>query len=398
MCVLETLAKSKLKTLRENGSYRNFFPLSNNHYTRYPYFLSKNGFQLLNMCLNDYLGLSQSELAKSAAIYSINQFGVGTGASRNIGGTRDAHFELENELRSLHQTEDCLLYNSANSACTDVISLIAKLYDCTKFFSDRENHASLIEGMRNLREGDRKYIFDHNNIDHLKLLVRSNICGKDIPVLVIESNYSMSGTFSPLLEMVHYIRSLGGIIILNEVHSVGIYNDDGSGRASLLGVSQDIDVIIGSLSKAYGVIGGYIVGSHSTIDLFRQLGTKSIFTTSLPHFVCAAALANVRYRRKSLEILHQMWEKIAYLRSRLIYEGLQPLWNNYSQITPIIIGDENRCIAIAKFILEQGFYVTPIRFPTVPLGKAQFRITVNPYHSLQDIDRFCKAIGTVLRD
>jgi len=264
-------------------------------------------------------------------------------------------------------------------------------------FSDEENHASLIEGMRLARAGTRKIIFRHNDVSHLRKLYSRHVRARDIPVLVMETLYSMSGDYAPLTDIVPWFKEQGGLVVLNEVHAVGVDGDDGGGRAAAANLSGMIDIVIGSLWKAIGVVGGYVTGCKEMIDYLRQTGVRAIFTTSLPHYVCAAALRNIRDRRDSNDSVIEMRKKVALLKQYLLNEGVIYGGDLNSHIIPIIIGCEDKCATVAGALRLHGYYVSAIRYPTVPIGQARLRVTVNPFHRGEDIESFANIMGMTLR-
>lgn len=391
------LAQAALAKKLRLGTYRSFLVLdrSTSESLRYPYFQDVQGNVLLHMCLNDYLGFSQSEKAVAAARASLESGGVGSGASRNIGGTRSEHMALEAALSVLHGAEDCLIYTTGNAANSDVVSVMARLSDSVTFFSDSENHASLIDPMRGL--GPRKSVFAHNDVDDLKRKFRKVAKQGDYPVLVVESLYSMSGDYCNLADLLFWFKEQGGTTILNEVHAVGVEGAKGCGRCGDLRASSGVDILVGSLSKAWGVSGGYICGRREYVDLCRQSGVRSIFTTSPPPYVCAAALSNIQERGSSDERSIDLRQKTRLLKQCLQHEGIDYLGAEESHIVPVLIGGEDRCVSVSTELIKQGYYVTPVRYPTVPRGSARIRITLNPYHPMAGVFDFCSALGRALR-
>lgn len=387
------LADTLLAEKRDQGTYRSFVSLSRSSDAPYPYFFDVQGRKILHMCLNDYLGLSQNHAAKAAAIAAIEQNGTSTCASRNIGGTRELHTRLEEYLAVLHSAEDCSLYGSGNAANSDAITNIARLSNQSIFFSDSENHASIIGGMRGLRNGERKFVFRHNDCDHLKALCRDHLKTGDLPILVVETLYSMAGDFAPLSDMLVWFKSIGGVVILNEVHAVGVIGSGGSGRAAQQGLADYVDLFIGSLSKALASLGGYVAGRRELVDLCRQTGIQSIFTTSLPDYCCAVALSNLRHRAESSDEVSALAVRVGWLRDELDRTQIPHGGDHGSHITPVFVGSEARCLSIHQRLLEKGFYVSAVRYPTVKRGEALLRVSVTPHHDRRDIMDFVSALA-----
>jgi 5-aminolevulinate synthase len=376
-------------------TYRTFMTLERSPAVAYPSFLSPDGSVVLSMCLNDYLGLSQDPRAREAAKAAIDIAGVGTGGSRNIGGTRSTHVRLEAEIRDLHRHEDALLYTSANAANSDLVSAIARAVPDTVFLSDAENHASIIEPMRSLGRQHRA-VFKHNDVASLDEAYRPFAAVAVTPVLIVESLYSMSGEWAPLMDMAAWAEEKRALFFVNEVHAVGVRGNGGAGRLEELGIADRVHAVVGSFSKAFGSVGGYLVGRHRIIDVCRQTGTGSIFTTSLPEHVAAAALANLQRRRSDDVEVRVLMNRVATLRSELARRHVTHGGAQDSHIIPVIIGDEARCRAISKALLERGYYVTPICHPTVPMGAARLRVIVTPLHSEGQIIAFVNCLADLL--
>jgi 5-aminolevulinate synthase len=375
------------------GTYRTFIELAAIP-DAFPWFRMENGESVLNMSSNDYLGLSQSKAACEAAIRYIEAYGLGSGGSRNIGGTRPEHEALEEELRSLHDAEDCLLYTSGNAANGDIIAIIARYIPNAVFFSDQQNHASLIEPMRGL--GSRKIVFDHNSLDDLKSKFFKAVTPGSVPVLVIESLYSMSGDWGEVIELCTWFKGHGGLVIVNEVHAVGVCGPTGAGRLAQLGRSDLADLVIGSLSKAFGAFGGYIAGARLLVDTCRQSGVRSVFTTSIPGAMAIAALENVRHSKHDRRAAVLLAERVLHLRAEL--ERIRVAWSGSDggHITRIPLGDEGKCQEVHLGLLQRGYYATAIRHPTVPKGDAQLRVIVNPFHTPGQITLFADALAEAL--
>jgi 5-aminolevulinate synthase len=391
----EVALEAVLSAKKASETYRDFTILERSPDVAYPGFLTADGVVVLNMCLNDYLGFSQDAGARQAAKAAIDATGVGTGGSRNIGGTRSTHMQLEAEVRALHGQEDALLYTSGNAANSDLVAAIARAAPDTFFLSDAENHASIIEPMRSLGR-QRRAVFRHNDVTSLDEAWRPHETSDMTPVLIVESLYSMSGDWALLAEMVAWAEAKGALVFVNEVHAVGVRGNGGAGRLDELGIAHRVHAVVGSFSKAFGSVGGYLAGRRGIIDVCRQTGTGAIFTTSIPEHSVAASLANVQKRRFDESEALILRDRVDTLRREFVRCGIAHGVATGSHITPVIIGDEARCRAISSDLLKLGYYVTPICHPTVPMGAARLRVIVTPMHSESQIAAFAECLASLI--
>jgi 5-aminolevulinate synthase len=329
-------------------------------------------------CSNDYLGMGQHPVVLEATVKSIMESGAGSGGTRNIGGTNKYHTLLEAELADLHHKEASLVFSNCFSANVALLSAVAKLVPGIVFLSDAKNHASLIEGMKG--SGAAKKIFKHNDMQDLERLL------KDIPegvpkMIVFESVYSMDGTIAPIDQVCDLADKYKAMTFIDEVHAVGLYGTRGAGVAERDGQMHRLDIISGTLGKAFGVFGGYIAASKRIVDCVRSFAPGFIFSTSPPPSVCAGAAASVHYLKEhnELRVAHQ--SKSARLKALLREEGI-PILESPSHIVPVMIGDAVKCKHMADRLLNHyGIYVQPINYPTVPVGSERFRFTPSPVHS-----------------
>ncbi len=384
---------SELDRLRNDGNYRVFANLERhrgafpNATRRCP---EKGEGRVTVWCSNDYLGMGQHPAVLDAMHAALDQCGAGAGGTRNISGTNIHHVELEAELADLHGKEAALLFTSGYvSNWAGLGTLASKMPGCV-VFSDALNHASMIEGIRHSRAD--KVIWRHNDVEDLDRKLAKVEPGR--PKLVaFESVYSMDGDVAPIREIVEVCEKHGAFSYIDEVHAVGMYGPRGGGVAEREGLMHRIDVIEGTLGKAFGVVGGYIAGTAATCDFIRSFASGFIFTTSLPPHVAAGAKASIAHlKRSELERAGQR-AAVAKVRRRLDQMGI-PHQPNPSHIIPVMVGDAKKCKWISDILLDAyGIYIQPINYPTVPKGTERLRITPGPLHSDADIDHLCKALN-----
>lgn len=340
-------------------------------------------------CGNDYLGMGQHPKVLSAMHEALDATGAGSGGTRNISGTTVYHKRLEAELADLHAKEDALLFTSAYIANDATLSTLPKLFPGLIIYSDELNHASMIEGIR--RNGGQKRIFKHNDLDDLRAQMEAD--DPQAPKLIaFESIYSMDGDFGPTEALCDLAQEFGAMTYLDEVHAVGMYGSRGGGVAERDGVMDRVDIINGTLAKAYGVMGGYIAASSKMCDAIRSYAPGFIFTTSLPPAVAAGAAASVAHLKHDQELRdqHQLQAKI--LKMRLKGLGM-PIIDHGSHIVPVIVGNPVHTKALSDMLLEEhGIYVQPINFPTVPRGTERLRFTPSPVHGPREIDALVRAM------
>ena len=340
-------------------------------------------------CGNDYLGMGQHPVVLAAMHEALDATGAGSGGTRNISGTTVYHKRLETELADLHQKEAALLFTSAYIANDATLSTLPKLFPGLIIYSDALNHASMIEGVR--RNGGAKRIFRHNDVAHLRELLEAD--DPAAPKLIaFESVYSMDGDFGPIEAICDLADEFGALTYIDEVHAVGMYGPRGAGVAERDGLMDRIDIINGTLAKAYGVMGGYIASSAKMCDAIRSYAPGFIFTTSLPPAVAAGAAASVAHLKKdqSLRDKHQLQARI--LKMRLKGLGL-PIVDHGSHIIPVIVGDPVHTKQMSDMMLDRfGIYVQPINYPTVPRGTERLRFTPSPVHGPQEIDKLVQAM------
>ncbi|RWS28986.1 5-aminolevulinate synthase: erythroid-specific-like protein [Leptotrombidium deliense] len=338
-------------------------------------------------CSNDYLGMSSHPKVKQAVVDALNKFGSGSGGTRNISGNTPLHEELENEIARLHRKQAALLFTSCFVANDSTLFTLGKSLPNCQIFSDSGNHASMIQGIRNSRA--KKHVFKTCDVLHLESLLEKHD-SNDPKIVAFETVHSMSGAISPVAAFCDVAHKYGALTFVDEVHAVGLYGDHGAGIAERDQVTDKIDIVSGTLGKAFGNIGGYIAANADLIDMVRSYAAGFIFTTSLPPTVLSGALSSIRIlaseEGRMLREVHQT--NVAYLKSRLMEVGL-PQLPSASHIIPIPVGDPWLCSWICNQLLERyGHYVQSINYPTVARGEERLRIAPTPFHTKDMMDKF----------
>nr|WP_044006622.1 5-aminolevulinate synthase [Jannaschia sp. CCS1] len=388
----DTALDAAIGKLHEEGRYRTFIDIERRR-GQFPHavWTRPDGTEqdITVWCGNDYLGMGQHPVVLDAMKEALDATGAGSGGTRNISGTTVYHKALEAELCDLHGKEGALLFTSAYIANDATLSTLPKLFPGLIIYSDALNHASMIEGVR--RNGGAKRIFRHNDVAHLRELLQAD--DPTAPKLIaFESIYSMDGDFGPIEALCDLADEFGALTYLDEVHAVGMYGPRGGGVAERDGLMDRVDIINGTLGKAYGVHGGYIAASARMCDAVRSYAPGFIFTTSLPPAVAAGAAASVRHLKtdQALRDLHQ--DRAAVLKLRLKGMGL-PIIDHGSHIVPVMVGNPVHTKAISDALLADfGIYVQPINYPTVPRGTERLRFTPSPVHDTGMIDGLVHAM------
>ncbi|XP_036389290.1 5-aminolevulinate synthase, erythroid-specific, mitochondrial [Megalops cyprinoides] len=358
---------------------------------------NRHGAQVSVWCSNDYLGMSRHPRVLDSIRNALDKHGAGAGGTRNISGTSNFHVALEKELAELHQKDGALVFSSCFVANDSTLFTLAKMMPGCEIYSDAGNHASMIQGIRN--SGATRRIFRHNDVQHLEeLLSRSN--PKTPKIVAFETVHSMDGAICPLEEMCDVAHRYGALTFVDEVHAVGLYGAHGAGVGERDGVMNKIDIVSGTLGKAFGCVGGYIASTAALVDTVRSYAAGFIFTTSLPPMVLAGALESVRVLRgpegQVLRRAHQ--RNVKHMRQLLMDAGL-PVINCPSHIIPIRVGNAEQNSKVCDILLERhNIYVQAINYPTVPRGEELLRLAPSPHHDPQMMEYFVEKLVEVWQE
>lgn len=386
-----------LDSLKNEGRYRVFNDIKRTlgSFPNAIHYSDSNEKEVSVWCSNDYLGMGQNKNVLSAMHEAIDSSGAGSGGTRNISGTSHYHVLLEKELADLHNKEGALLFTSGYISNEASLSTIASILPNCVVLSDELNHASMIQGIRNSKA--ERIIFKHNDPDHLDKILKT--INPERPKLVaFESVYSMDGDIAPIKELCEVAKANNALTYLDEVHAVGMYGSRGGGIAEREGLMDELDIIEGTLAKAFGTMGGYIASNKNIIDVIRSFASSFIFTTSLPPAIAAGALASVKHLKESNieRKIHQ--ERAKSLKEKLRQTGIIVMPSD-SHIVPILVGDPVLCKKASDILLSDfSIYVQPINYPTVPKGKERLRITPSPLHDEKMIDYLVDSLKKVWRE
>ncbi|MCC3305655.1 5-aminolevulinate synthase [Sneathiella sp. HT1-7] len=376
----ESMFEKAIAALKDEKRYRVFTELGRHagDFPRATRYLDDGGTQDITIwCSNDYLGMGQHPDVLDAIKDATDQFGAGAGGTRNISGNTRLICELERELADLHEKEAALVFTSGFVSNDATLSTLGKLLPGCVILSDELNHASMIDGVRH--SGCEKRIFRHNDVRDLEDKLKS-IDPNRPKVIAFESVYSMDGDISPIKEICDLADKYNAMTYLDEVHAVGLYGARGGGVAEREGLMHRLDIIEGTLGKAFGVVGGFITASQNIVDAIRSYASGFIFTTTLSPVMSAGALASVRHLKSSQAEREHHQERAATLKKLFAEAGL-PVLPSVTHIVPLMVYDAELCKQASDMLLDDyGIYIQPINYPTVPRGLERLRITPTPFH------------------
>ena len=385
--------QDKIDQLKAQGKYRVFNDIlrERGEFPSAIWYGPYNIKNIINWCSNDYLGMGQHKVLIDAMHTALDQTGAGSGGTRNIGGTSHYHVALEHEIAQLHKKERALLYTSAYVANEWTLVALKTIVPDIVFISDSKNHASLIQGIRH--SGAPKSIWRHNDLEDLEQKLKD--C-KGTPCIVFESVYSMDGDVSPMLDICNIADRYGAMTYIDEVHAVGLYGEHGGGYLEKLGLEDRVDIVNGTLGKAFGVQGGYIAGKAVVIDAIRSVASGFIFTTSMSPVLCAGALASIKYLKDHNELREQHQLQTRKLRKKLERANIEIHPDACTHIVPVMVRDPIKCKEYSDTLLnDHNIYVQPINYPTVAEGTERLRFAPTPYHTDGMIENLIIALQAV---
>jgi len=385
-----------ISDLKDNGKYRVFNDIlrENGKFPQAIWYGPYNIKNITNWCSNDYLGMGQHKVVLDAMHTALDMTGAGSGGTRNIAGTSHYHVALEHELATLHKKERALLFSSAYVANEWTLIALAKIIPNIEYISDSNNHNSIIVGIQHSRA--KKVVFKHNDLEDLEQKLKISFAQGNTPCVVFESVYSMDGDCGHIKEICKLADKYKAITYIDEVHAVGLYGEKGAGKLEQLGLQDRVDIVNGTLGKAFGVQGGYIACNAVVADAIRSVAAGFIFTTSMSPVTCAGALAAIKYLKDHNDIREKHQERARKLKHRLGVAGITVMACASEHIVPVLVGDAKRAKAMSDALLnDHNIYVQPINYPTVPVGTERLRFAPTPFHDDGMIEDLIKALVTV---
>lgn len=382
--------------LKANGKYRVFNDIlrENGKFPRAIWYGPYNIKNIVNWCSNDYLGMGQHKVVLDAMHTALDMTGAGSGGTRNIAGTSHYHVALEHELATLHKKEKALLFSSAYVANEWTLIALAKIIPNIEFISDSNNHNSIIVGIQHSRA--KKVVFKHNDLEDLEQKLKISFAQGNTPCVVFESVYSMDGDCGHIKEICKLADKYKAITYIDEVHAVGLYGAKGGGKLEQLGLQDKVDIVNGTLGKAFGVQGGYIACNAIVADAIRSVAAGFIFTTSMSPVTCAGALAAIKYLKDHNEVREKHQERARKLKHRLGVAGITVMACATEHIVPVLVGDAKKCKAMSDALMnDHNIYVQAINYPTVDVGTERLRFAPTPFHDDGMIEDLVKALVQV---
>ena len=388
--------EDKINTLKSSGKYRIFNDIlrERGNFPRAIWYGPYNIKSIVNWCSNDYLGMGQHRVVIDAMHTALDQTGSGSGGTRNIGGTSHYHVALEHELATLHKKPRALLFSSAYVANEWTLIALSKIIPNIEFISDSKNHNSLIVGISH--SGAAKQVFQHNDLNDLEDCLKKSVENNRIPCVVFESVYSMDGDVSPILQICDLADKYQAITYIDEVHAVGLYGDHGGGKLEQYGLQDRVDIVNGTLGKAFGVQGGYIAADAIVVDAIRSVAAGFIFTTSMSPVTCAGALAAIKYLKDHNDLRERHQDRAQKLKHLLTKNNLPLMECSTTHIVPVLVGDAKHCKVMSDTLLSDfNIYVQPINYPTVEVGTERLRFAPTPLHDDGMIENLIDALKTL---
>ena len=382
--------------LKDNGKYRVFNDIlrENGKFPQAIWYGPYNIKNITNWCSNDYLGMGQHKVVLDAMHTALDMTGAGSGGTRNIAGTSHYHVALEHELASLHKKEKALLFSSAYVANEWTLIALAKIIPNIEYISDANNHNSIIVGISHSKA--KKVVFKHNDLEDLEQKLKISWGQGNTPCVVFESVYSMDGDCGHIKEICKLADKYKAMTYIDEVHAVGLYGSNGAGKLEQLGLQDRVDIVNGTLGKAFGVQGGYIACDSVVADAIRSVAAGFIFTTSMSPVTCAGALAAIKYLKAHNEIREKHQERARKLKHRLTVAGIPVMTCATEHIVPVFVGDAKKAKAMSDALMnDHNIYVQAINYPTVDVGTERLRFAPTPFHDDGMIEDLVKALVTV---
>ena len=379
--------------LKENGKYRVFNDIvrESGKFPQALWYGPYNIKNIVNWCSNDYLGMGQHKVVLDAMHTALDHTGSGSGGTRNIGGSSHYHKALEHELATLHKKEKALLFSSAYVANEWTLIALAKIIPNIEFISDSNNHNSIIVGISHSKAP--KSIFKHNDLEDLEQQLKISFAKGRVPCVVFESVYSMDGDCGHIEKICNLADKYRAMTYIDEVHAVGLYGEHGAGKLEQFGLQDRVDIVNGTLGKAFGVQGGYIACDAIVADAIRSVAAGFIFTTSMSPVTCAGALAAIKYLKDHNDVREKHQERARKLKHRLKAAGIPVMDCATEHIVPVLVGDAKKCKAMSDALLnDYNIYVQPINYPTVDVGTERLRFAPTPFHDDGMIEDLVEAL------
>jgi 5-aminolevulinate synthase len=391
------LFQDLITSLKDSGKYRVFNDIIREagDFPKAMWYGPYNIKSIVNWCSNDYLGMGQHKVVLDAMHTALDHTGAGSGGTRNIAGTSHYHVALEHEIATLHKKERALLFSSAYVANEWTLIALARIIPNIEFISDSNNHNSIIVGISHSKA--KKVVFKHNDLEDLEQKLKISFAQGNTPCVVFESVYSMDGDVGMIKDICDLADKYKAITYIDEVHAVGLYGQHGAGKLEQLGLQDRVDIVNGTLGKAFGVQGGYIAADSVVVDAIRSVAAGFIFTTSMSPVTCSGAMAAIKYLKEHNELRERHQDRANKLKQSLRDAGLPLMECSTTHIVPVLVGDAKRCKAMSDALLnDHNIYVQPIGFPTVDVGTERLRFAPTPYHDDGMIEDLINALVDVI--